>query len=237
MGRKHHDKLVGMTELGTRLRQLREKAGLSQMQLAASMGFAPTHGYKYVFRLEKGQVPNPTLRTLASYLDACAAGWEQIVDLLPRSRPAKRQAAPTQSESPESDQRRACRPGSGTSEQAPTRPRDTRPLRLKVRYELLSRRQAHAREFWTRFERVEKEVAALLAGQGVVSNQQRRYFAFVRSCCTVVDAYARSRPGLVGQELAKCTKAASEAGLDEKLLSTLTDLCLKHMLSAGGTGT
>jgi transcriptional regulator with XRE-family HTH domain len=224
MGRKRHDKLAGMAQLGARLRQLREKAGLSQMKLAAKMGFVPPHGYKYVFRLEKGQVPNPTLRTIASYLDACAAGWQEIIDLLPASASPKqtaREPAPANRPPPETK-----------PEPVPAPPKDTRPLRLKVRSELLTQRQEHARTFWTKFEQVEQKAAEMLQSHGIVSNQQRHYFAFVRSCCSMVDAYAGSRPGLLDKELGKVVKAAKESGLNEKTLLALRSSCLEFMGTA-----
>ena len=49
------------------------------------MGFNPTHGYKYILKLEKGTVPNPTLRTIVGYLEACGAGWPDVVDVMPGS--------------------------------------------------------------------------------------------------------------------------------------------------------
>ncbi len=67
MGRKKHEALNGLAELGDQLRSIRLKADLSQMRVSELMGFNPTHGYKYILKLEKGTVPNPTLRTVISY--------------------------------------------------------------------------------------------------------------------------------------------------------------------------
>ena len=220
MGRKRHVELPGLAELGAALKALREKAGLSQMKLAGRMGFVPAHGYKYIFRIEKGLVPNPTLRTLASYLAACGAGWQEIAAFLPASATAKKQekkAAPARAE-----QRAEPKP-------EPARPRDTRPRRLALRGELRQSRQEHASDFWARFEKAEQKAAELLAQRRVVSNEQRRYLAFLRSAFSVADAYLRTRPGLLDAELARSLGRARAAGLDESLLLEMRDLCLEHM--------
>ncbi len=224
MGRKRHDKLTGLPALGAKLRQLREKAGLSQMRLAAKMGFAPTHGYKYIFRLEKGQVPNPTLRTIATYLEACGAGWQEIADLLPASATQKQ---PIQQPAKHAEVH---------PEPPPARPRDTRPQRLRIRTELLTKRQERAQAFWARFERVEQQIAEVLHKRGVVSNQQRHYFAFLRSCCLTIDSYSGLKPGLLDQQLGKLVRSAREAGLDEKILLAIRDICLESMSQPGGSG-
>src|SRR5512136_2934823 len=83
MGRKARPAMRGLGALGARLKQIRQQSGLSQMKLAKLIGFDPAHGYKYILRLEKGQVPNPTLRTIAACLEACGAKWQAIVDVLP----------------------------------------------------------------------------------------------------------------------------------------------------------
>ena len=83
MGRKARPAMLGLEALGARLKQVRLQAGLSQMKLAKLIGFDPAHGYKYILRLEKGQVPNPTLRTIAACLEACSSTWQAVVDVLP----------------------------------------------------------------------------------------------------------------------------------------------------------
>ncbi|MGQ9708006.1 MAG: helix-turn-helix domain-containing protein, partial [bacterium] len=75
--------LQGLDVLGSRLRELRLRAGISQMKLAEILGLNPTHGYKYILRLEKGLVPNPTMRTITGYLIACGASWQELAAVLP----------------------------------------------------------------------------------------------------------------------------------------------------------
>lgn len=274
MGRKRHEKLTGLTRLGTRLRELRQRAGLSQMQLAARMGFISTHGYKYIFRLEKGLVPNPTLRTIAAYLNGCSATWQEVVDVLPGNIPvpsekksekqqpsSKPKTTPSKTRDtqtlylklgssdsigqrvadalrksfpvPPEKEPEKQQPVSKT-EPIPPKARDTRPLRLKIGQELLSRRKAHNQQFWTKFEQTESEAAALLSGRGISANLQRRYFAFLRSCCLTIDAHANSRPKLIEQELEKISKSAIESGLDGNVVSDLKKLCLKNIHPDGG---
>ena len=59
MGRKARPAMAGLEELGFRLKDLRTKAGISQMELSRRIGFDPTHGYKYILRLEKGLSAQP----------------------------------------------------------------------------------------------------------------------------------------------------------------------------------
>ncbi len=274
MGRKRHEKLAGLVELGNRLKELRQRAGLSQMQIAARMGFTSTHGYKYIFRLEKGLVPNPTLRTIAFYLHGCSATWQDVVDVLPGNIPVPHEkksekqqpVSEPKSVPPRTEDRRPLRlkidfsentgqrlvdaphkrfpvppekqsekqQPLGKTESVPPKTEDRRPLRLKIGAELLSRRKAHNQQFWTKFEQTESEAAALLSGRGINANLQRRYFAFLRSCCLTIDAYANSRPKLIEQELEKISKSAIVAGLDGNVLSDLKKLCLRKHISRRG---
>jgi len=227
MGRKSHKNLAGMAELGARLRQLRKKAGLSQMKLAEQMGFVPNHGYKYVFRLEKGTVPNPTLRTISSYLDACSASWHEIADLLPTSR---KQPAGESAKKPRPREVVVER----KSEPVRRSHRDRIPQRQRLRAELLARRSEHARAFWTRFEQVENRAVTLLNNLGVPGQQQRLYISFLRSCCLAIDAHAGSRPAQLDKEIAQMLKSAGGTGLSEEVLLALRDLCPECIAPPGG---
>lgn len=53
------------------LRKFREQAGLSQLEVAKSIGLSAKSGDSYISRLEKGDVKQPFLGTIISYLDAC----------------------------------------------------------------------------------------------------------------------------------------------------------------------
>ena len=55
MGRKVRPALHGLEAMGARLKRIRMQSGLSQMKVARLIGFDPSHGYKYILRLEKGQ--------------------------------------------------------------------------------------------------------------------------------------------------------------------------------------
>jgi transcriptional regulator with XRE-family HTH domain len=69
-------------ELGRRLRQLREKRGLTQAMLASLMGRTGKNSYSLVSRLECGQTRFPTMALIADYLRACGAGFKDIDDIL-----------------------------------------------------------------------------------------------------------------------------------------------------------
>ncbi len=83
------DGFLFTAELGRRLAALRQRAGLTQRQLASEMGLLPAAGHSLVGRLERGRVRRPTLGVVADYLRACRAGFNDVVDILDRytSRP------------------------------------------------------------------------------------------------------------------------------------------------------
>ena len=68
-------------ELGERLRELRERAGLSLVELCHVMGRRP--GYQaYLGRLEAGRVPFPSLALVADFLRACRASFADLLPLM-----------------------------------------------------------------------------------------------------------------------------------------------------------
>jgi transcriptional regulator with XRE-family HTH domain len=64
------------------LRQIRLRAGLSQEQVAAAIGFKSRHRRSYVYRLERGSHFSPSLRLVLDYLRACKATPEDLVAVL-----------------------------------------------------------------------------------------------------------------------------------------------------------
>jgi len=69
-------------KLGKRLRECRERAGLTQQMLATAMGRQGKGSHHVAGRLERGEVPNPGVGLLADYLRACRAGFTDIADVL-----------------------------------------------------------------------------------------------------------------------------------------------------------
>jgi len=69
-------------ELGKRLRECRERAGLTQQMLATAMGRQGKGSHHVAGRLERGEVPNPGVGLLADYLRACRAGFKDILSVL-----------------------------------------------------------------------------------------------------------------------------------------------------------
>ena len=59
--------------LGLRLKQEREKAGLSQDAVGLSLGMKLPHGHTLVSRLEKGKIRGVRFATVVGYLQACKA--------------------------------------------------------------------------------------------------------------------------------------------------------------------
>jgi len=69
-------------EMGTRLRELRLKAGVTQQELAVLMGRQGKGCAYLVSRFECGHVPYPSFGFVADYLRACRASFADIADLL-----------------------------------------------------------------------------------------------------------------------------------------------------------
>jgi len=70
-----------LARLGPRLASLRRRAGLSQEELAARMGFTSPNK-RMICRLESGRVGNPGLATVARYLRACRCGVVDVIDII-----------------------------------------------------------------------------------------------------------------------------------------------------------
>jgi transcriptional regulator with XRE-family HTH domain len=65
-------------EMAKLLISVREKAHLSQMEVAERMGLSPKSGYTYISHLEKGRVKNPPIWTILLYLSACGESWPEF---------------------------------------------------------------------------------------------------------------------------------------------------------------
>jgi transcriptional regulator with XRE-family HTH domain len=222
MGRKVRPALHGLVSLGARLRQVRLNSGLSQMKLAKLMGFEPSHGYKYILRLEKGQVPNPTLRTIIAFLESCGARWQDVVDALPSTgktpSPATRPlyVAPAWALGSMTTGPRPPAPGPAAAQ--PPKRRDSRPMREQLRSRRIEERELHTRRFWAGVKQTDEATAALLHSSRVPSRLHRSYLSFARACCSAIDAFAAARPEVVQRELAKLVQPAVAQGLDRKIL-------------------
>jgi transcriptional regulator with XRE-family HTH domain len=69
-------------ELRARLRQLRERRGLSLRAMAVLMDRQSAGAHAQLSRLERGAMPYPSFNFIADYLRACGAGFEDLLDLL-----------------------------------------------------------------------------------------------------------------------------------------------------------
>jgi len=76
------DTFVLTPELGERLRVLRLKAGLTQMELARAMGRVGKKAGNRVGRIERGDERYPSLGLVADFLRGCRAGFKDILDIL-----------------------------------------------------------------------------------------------------------------------------------------------------------
>ncbi len=71
--------------LGAHLRQIRKKANLTLKQLAQKIAPDAPGYYIILHRLETGKIKNPSIITIANYLTACNASFNEIIELLNRS--------------------------------------------------------------------------------------------------------------------------------------------------------
>ncbi|MFO7674905.1 MAG: helix-turn-helix transcriptional regulator [bacterium] len=224
MGRLKRESLTGLAEFGARLRALREQAGLSQMKVAELMGFNPTHGYKYIIKLEKGTVPNPTLRTVVGFLEVCGADWADIAAALPHAgykSGARPRPAPGKVPEPE------------PAPPPKSRPRDPRPLRVRLRAERIAERERLTQALYGAVARAEVAVTRLLRERRLLSSEHRRYLALVRPCCTLLQSLAQARPRAVENEIGRFVAPALAAGLDRALVEAIIRLCRESVAASG----
>jgi transcriptional regulator with XRE-family HTH domain len=241
MGRKHRPAMTGLEALGARLKQVRQQSGLSQMKLAKLIGFDPAHGYKYILRLEKGQVPNPTLRTIAACLEACGAAWQAVVDVLPATGTVTPPAPPqSKIENPKSKPP-SPPPQSKIENQKseiplPPRRKDSRPMREQLRSRRIEQRELRTNRFWSGVKQADEITGALLHSLRVPSPLHRAYLSFARACCSTIDAFERGRPEVVERELAKLVQPATAQGLDRKILAQIQSTCTQVFRSQPTAG-
>lgn len=242
MKRSERRALDGLDRLGERLRTVRLRAGLSQMKLAGLMGFNPTHGYKYVLRLEKGNVPNPTFRTIVSFLAGCGAGWEDVSDVLPDlarapesiARPARGRTTAARRATSAKSTETPVRAKTGAQEAAPkpaSKRRDSRPLRLKLRSDLVAERARMASSFWARVDEVQGRVTEMLRTARMLSSERHPYVAFVRPCCSIINAYSSARRSMVERKLDDLVAEEEAKGRDRGWLVRVKSLCIESLLA------
>jgi transcriptional regulator with XRE-family HTH domain len=70
------------SELGARLRDLRLRAGLTQLELARAMGRAGKNAGNLVSRLERGDERYPSFGLVADFLRGCRARFRDLNDIL-----------------------------------------------------------------------------------------------------------------------------------------------------------
>jgi transcriptional regulator with XRE-family HTH domain len=80
--KRSSDTFIFTAEIGTRLRDLRLKAGLTQLELARAMGRAGKKAGNLVGRIERGDERYPSLGVIADFLRGCRAGFKDIVVML-----------------------------------------------------------------------------------------------------------------------------------------------------------
>lgn len=218
---KRKQALAGLERLGLRLRELRRKAGFSQTALAGRMGFNPRHGYKYVFRLEKGLVPNPTLRTVSSFAAACGASWQDIVDVLPTSGgEAKASETEVPRPAPVIISQTRTEPARRSGEAASVG-------RERLRDVLVRRHAAQGERLWVAVAKAEEEAFRLLGTSRVRASEQRAYLELVRVFCSVIDSCPPERQQVRERELAKFAQAGVARGLDRAIIQQIQAVCIE----------
>ena len=65
-------------EMANLLKKGREKANLSQVEIAKRIGFAPKSGKIYISLLENGKIKNPSLGFILRYLSICGESWTEF---------------------------------------------------------------------------------------------------------------------------------------------------------------
>lgn len=210
-GTKKH-KLHGLESLGSRLKELRVNAGISQMKLAELLGLNPTHGYKYILRLEKGLIPNPTMRTITGYLAACKASWEDLAEVLPALK-----LKPPGEEKPASPEPIVIPPPQ------PAIPTFSRAGAVSGE---TSTGTLFPEDYWRRVTNAQDQLWDLLRLSHQTGVQRRAYFVFVRSVCAMLFQF-RTDPKSLSTTLERILAQASKQGLNPQILSQTIKICRK----------
>jgi transcriptional regulator with XRE-family HTH domain len=73
-------------EMGNLLLYIRNKAKLSQNEVAEAIGMSPKLGHSYISRLENGKIKRPFLGTIILYLEVCNTPYKNFYDKLSQIR-------------------------------------------------------------------------------------------------------------------------------------------------------
>ena len=65
-------------EIAKLLIKVRQKANLSQTEVAKRIGLSLKSGKGYISHLEKGRIKNPPIGTIMLFLRACGASWVEF---------------------------------------------------------------------------------------------------------------------------------------------------------------
>jgi transcriptional regulator with XRE-family HTH domain len=71
-------------EMAENLKKIREKAGLSQIEVANRIGLRYKTADSFISHLEKGRIRNPSLGAILLYLKACGESWSEFFKQLDR---------------------------------------------------------------------------------------------------------------------------------------------------------
>ncbi len=205
---KSKSRLDGLAELGSKLRELRLAAGISQMKLAEILGLNPTHGYKYILRLEKGLVPNPTLRTITGYLHACNAGWQDIADIITKIRLAAGGPEEQQREKPLT----ATSPSSESTLLPATAPSVLPPTSEPDR-----------EKFWQLVDQAVDRARTQLLMPNLSPATWRTIFTYIRSVCRLIACSPRES---LNSQLEHLTELTARQGVEPEILYRLLNICL-----------
>ncbi len=214
MANRKKAKLQGLDVLGSRLKELRLKAGISQMKLAEILGLNPTHGYKYILRLEKGLVPNPTMRTITGYLTVCGATWQDIADVLP--------VVAIGATGPKEEKGEAA----GPIVQLPYQPESPQKETEQTGTPVLTfaKKMVSAENFWQLVESAQRRGYEYLRLHNLSASNRRLLYSFIRAVCTVI---ARTPADALESKLKMVYQQAVKQGLEPNILNRLKVICLE----------
>lgn len=226
-------RLEGLAALGQRLRQLRRSVGLSQMKLSEKLGFNPAHGYKYIVRLEKGQIPNPTLRTIAAVLASCGADWPDIADVLPTVAGISRhqQPRPVQSKPSAEVRQSSASPSAGQNASKPPEPvsssHSRRPARHVLRKHRIERLANDSALYWARTRIVEQRVHNLLDRLHIPPPARTAYIDYTRALSRCLSVAGTPKLCLGSSSPLSQSQVAgfTELGLDKSIIKDIEAFC------------
>jgi transcriptional regulator with XRE-family HTH domain len=221
-------------EMAAILRQIREKAGLSQREVALRMGIKSKSGRSFIAQLESGRIKNPTLRTIFDYLHTCGASFREFFAKLETiDFQTKHKQLIAKVNLPEGKAKKKIERDVAWFEAGIKYPRKItqKPLSTEKQEEM----SVEFAKYRIKIEKIESEVHKLLCDFAPGTF----YFPFYKDCArafySALVKYYGKAPKKLDQKLTEIVKLGVKNGLKENILLKIKEKVISVFKSQVGT--